>query len=92
MKIRAPGLLLVIFAFVLVGALGCDQNDPTLREGVVGQGVFDHVAYAEDSTIVYFDDGRSCVMYWNHYSIPYSKGTRIRIIKDNGYYKIEQIR
>jgi len=88
-------IFICLFFLLVVCPFMCVQAQRTWT--VTAEGTYDHVVYGQyeythhsmshrkellDVTIVYFDDGRTCVLYGRH-DLPFPAGTPV-VIEVNG--------
>lgn len=97
--------VLVVSVIILVSAVGCDEPNQgsQVSDPVIVEGIYDHSSYAGDrwsATIIHFSDGSTYVLKDVWQSVPFPRGTKIRVYKarwvdEFGYrvrkYKIEKV-
>ena len=75
-------VVLLVWAFTK----DADKWDP------VAEGVFDHIEYGRYHSVIYFDDGRTCLMRDWRVNMVHPKGTRLKISRNGiGQYRLYRI-
>ncbi len=79
-------LILSILLSVLVIGLLIYDNIPKGFSSL-SEGVFEKVEYTNRDSIIYFSDGRACILRDRRQGINFPRGTKIEVLYDSGLKK-----